>query len=213
MIPQARQAKAMLLLGPTGVGKSPLGDCLEQRGVNGSRCLHFDFGHRLRHLAGHTSPPVDFHVNDLLFIRKVLAEGLLLEKEHFSLAEKIFRSFLHQKSFCENDILVLNGLPRHAAQAEDMENLADIQTLVILECTAEDVQKRIGGNVGKDRTDRVDDSIEMISKKLGIFERRTAPLVDFYSNRGRRLCRIKVTAASTPEDIYRDFLTMSAVVR
>jgi adenylate kinase family enzyme len=212
-MPQAGKAKSLLLLGPTGVGKSPLGDCIEQKGINGSRCLHFDFGHQLRLLGGHTTPPGGFHADELFFIREVLAGGLLLENEHFSLAEKIFLSFLCRKSFCEGDILILNGLPRHAAQAEDMEKLADIQTLVILECTAEEVQKRVEQNVGEDRVDRDDDSIEMIKKKLAIFERRTAPLVDFYSSRGRSICRLKVTAASTTEDTYKNFLSLSAFVR
>ena len=43
--------KAILLLGPTGSGKSPLGDELEANGLNGRRCLHFDFGRRLRRAA------------------------------------------------------------------------------------------------------------------------------------------------------------------
>ena len=40
--------KAVLLVGPTGCGKSPLGQLLERLGLKGMRCLHFDFGKRLR---------------------------------------------------------------------------------------------------------------------------------------------------------------------
>ena len=39
---------AVLLLGPTGAGKSPLGDWLEARGLWGRPCHHFDFGANLR---------------------------------------------------------------------------------------------------------------------------------------------------------------------
>ena len=39
---------ALLLLGPTGSGKTPLGDEIERRGLYGRRCLHFDFGASLR---------------------------------------------------------------------------------------------------------------------------------------------------------------------
>ncbi|MCX7427258.1 MAG: hypothetical protein NTW96_16720 [Planctomycetia bacterium] len=44
---------AMLLLGPTGSGKTPLGDLLERRGLGGRRCVHFDFGAHLRRIVKH----------------------------------------------------------------------------------------------------------------------------------------------------------------
>jgi hypothetical protein len=39
---------ALLLLGPTGAGKTPLGDWLEAHGLWGRPCHHFDFGANLR---------------------------------------------------------------------------------------------------------------------------------------------------------------------
>ncbi len=44
--------KAILLLGPTGSGKTPLGQALEKKGLAGRRCVHFDFGANLREIAG-----------------------------------------------------------------------------------------------------------------------------------------------------------------
>ena len=41
----------ILLLGPTGSGKTPLGDRLQIRDLWGRRCHHFDFGVRLRDVA------------------------------------------------------------------------------------------------------------------------------------------------------------------
>ncbi len=41
---------AILLLGPTGTGKTPLGNVLAVRGWRGLPCLHFDFGANLREL-------------------------------------------------------------------------------------------------------------------------------------------------------------------
>jgi hypothetical protein len=40
--------KAILPLGPTGSGKTPLGDYLEERGLFGRRCVHFDFGEKFK---------------------------------------------------------------------------------------------------------------------------------------------------------------------
>lgn len=46
---------AVLLLGSTGSGKTPLGDLIERRGLRGVRCLHFDFGVNLRKIVDRDS--------------------------------------------------------------------------------------------------------------------------------------------------------------
>ena len=43
-----QRPSAILLLGPTGSGKTPLGELMERRGFGGRRCRHFDLGDRLR---------------------------------------------------------------------------------------------------------------------------------------------------------------------
>ncbi|MEE8450650.1 MAG: hypothetical protein V3R99_02015 [Thermoguttaceae bacterium] len=48
--------RAALLLGPTGAGKTPLGRLIEQRGLWGVRCLHFDFGDNLREVVRRNRP-------------------------------------------------------------------------------------------------------------------------------------------------------------
>jgi adenylate kinase len=200
---------AMLLIGPTGVGKTPFGDYLQKSGLNGRRCIHFDFGHQLRIIAGHIGLPEGFSREEHAFIQYVLAKGLLLENEHFTLAEKIIDIFLKKNSFTGADILVLNGLPRHEDQAKDLDRIMDINSLVVLDCAAEDVFKRIRLNTGGDRTGRADDGIGMVRKKLGIFHARTAPLVSHYERAGKDVFRLKVTHSSTAEDLYADFLPMA----
>lgn len=44
--------QGLVLLGPTGSGKTPLGQILAQRGIWGRNCVHLDFGALLRHIAG-----------------------------------------------------------------------------------------------------------------------------------------------------------------
>ena len=197
---------AILLLGPTGVGKSPLGDQIQKKGLRGKRCFHFDFGHELRGIAHCDLPPAGFQEKDLLFIRDVLDKGLLLENEHFHIAEKIVRYFFSRNDFGQEDVLILNGLPRHTDQASDMDGLVEVRGLVVLECTSEEIYCRIEKNTGMDRTGRTDDGIAMIRKKLDIFNARTAPLIEHYSNKGCDILKVRVTAASTPEDAYDAFV-------
>lgn len=197
---------AVLLLGPTGAGKSPLGLQIEKNGICGLRCFHFDFGHELRSIANFGHIPEGFQTKDLSFIRNVLHKGLLLENEDFHIAEKVMLRFFRRKDFRRDDILLLNGLPRHADQAKAMESIVDVRSLIVIECIPGEVHKRIQMNTGRDRAGRADDSCDMISRKLELFHSRTAPLIDYYTNRGCGLLRIQSTSLSTPEEAYDAFI-------
>ncbi|MEC4675451.1 MAG: nucleoside monophosphate kinase [Nitrospirota bacterium] len=200
-------AKSILIIGPTGAGKTPLGNIFAERGINGRRCRHFDFGNELRKAATPGPLPDGLTGDDRSFIEGVLNRGLLLENEHFHIAEKIIDHFLSCSGFREGDILVLNGLPRHTGQAKDMEGMAKVETLIVLECTAEDVFSRIRENSGGDRTGRTDDGMRLIREKLVILKERTSPLIDYYMANGCNISRIKVTVSSTAEEMYSRFIS------
>lgn len=199
---------AILLIGPTGVGKTPFGEYLEKHGLDGRRCFHFDFGHQLRSIARQSSPPEGFDRGEHAFIKDVLEKGVLLENEHFPIAEKIIDIFLQDRGFGEKDILVLNGLPRHADQARDVDKKVETGAVVVLDCEAKDIFRRIRKNAGGDRSERTDDGIEMVSRKLNIFRERTAPLIRHYSEAGRRVFKVKVTSSSTARDVYSEFISL-----
>lgn len=193
--------RSLLLIGPTGSGKTPLGNLLESKAFGRGRFCHFDFGQELRDIGCLESPPDGFSREDHLFIRKVLEEGVLLEKRHFHIAKKTIRRFIRCKDIGIDDAVVLNGLPRHREQAEDMDDLVDVRTVVVLECSPEDVYGRISTNAGSDRSGRSDDGLAMVRKKLGIFERRTLPLVEYYAGKGVEIFTEKVCASSSAEEV------------
>lgn len=188
---------AILLIGPTGSGKTPLGEILESQGLHGRRCLHFDFGQNLRQVNTDT-----LNGEELEVVARSLETGSLLEDEHFPIARKILLAFLDKRNIGKDDIVIINGLPRHAGQAEGVDAILNVQSVVYLSCSPEIVYKRIHSNAGGDRTDRIDDDIESIKRKLDIFTERTAPLLEHYRQRGAKIETIEIAATTTAKDVW-----------
>ena len=202
--------KAILLLGPTGVGKSPLGDIIASRGVLGHTCHHLDFGAELRRALSGGEASASYRPDELDFIRGVLECGLLLENEHFHLAEKIISLFLQRVVFSPANVLILNGIPRHEGQARSLERTVHVTAVIVLDCCASDIRCRIENNIGGDRTERIDDTADLITKKLLIFRGRTAPLVDYYDKRGCKIYRLQVTSHMNPDEAYNMLSSLAA---
>ncbi len=136
-------------------------------------------------------------------IRDSLATGALLEDENFPIAEKIMERFRRKRRMGNNDILVLNGLPRHEGQAADLERTVRVTTVVYLDSSLDVIQERIRRDTGGDRLGRRDDSPEEIKKKYAIFRDRTRPLLAYYWSRGAKVQKIPLGPNSTAEDMLR----------
>jgi adenylate kinase family enzyme len=192
--------QAILLLGPTGSGKTPLGEWLERHGPGGRHCHHFDFGANLRAVAAGAMAE-GFTPDETRFIRDVLEKGALLENETFYLAAKILRAFCSRRQPQPDDLIILNGLPRHSGQAEAAEPLLDVVAVVSLECPAAVVRERIRLNAGGDRSMRADDHEALLEKKLAIFAERTRALLTHYRERGATVIEIEVGMQTQPAEM------------
>lgn len=205
-----KRPSAILLLGPTASGKTPLGRLLESRGLSGSSCRHFDFGENLRRIVRTGQPDGIVSDADITYLRDVLQRGALLEDDDFPIAKRIIESFLARGDQDERALVVLNGLPRHQGQARDLAELLDVQAVVYLRCSAETVFERVQLDTGGDRRYRTDDDSEAIREKLAIFERSTKPLIDYYRQAGSHLVTLQVTNSTTPEQMWE---TLQSAVR
>ena len=192
---------AVLLLGPTGAGKTPLGEALAEAGIGDRRCFHFDFGANLRRIAVGDYVPDTFGDGDLHIVREALTAGVLLEDETFHIAEKILRAFTDDRGIGDGDLLILNGLPRHLGQARDTDRLVKMNAVLSLECAPDIVQARIRRNTGGDRTYRSDDSLAEIRAKLQTFQERTQPLLQYYASQGVAIHRLTVGSDTTPDQM------------
>lgn len=200
---------AVLMLGPTGSGKTPLGEFLTSRGFLGRRSHHLDFGSELRSIASGIGSS-SYTQTERDFVFGVLEHGLLLENEHFGLAKKIISLFLDRSRFKKSDVLILNGIPRHIGQARDIASIATIHALVVLTCSLDAVFCRIDENTGGDRTGRIDDERALIEKKLNIFSDRTAPLIRYYEDAGSRIYRVEINERTTAGSAYHQLSTLAS---
>ncbi len=199
---------ALLLLGPTGAGKTPLGDWLEAHGLRGRRCHHFDFGANLRTVVA-AGISGRFSAGEIQFLRSVLEQGALLENESFYLAAKILDDFIARRGVRPGDWLVLNGLPRHAGQAQALEQRLRVVAVVQLECHADVIRERLRRDSGGDRAARTDDTAELVAHKLAIYEARTRPLVAFYRERGARAIGIPVGVETSAGEVAEELEKLS----
>jgi adenylate kinase family enzyme len=193
--------RAILLIGPTGSGKTPFGEYVEKEGLQGRRCSHFDFGAVLRKTDAAGTPHGNLTSADINFIGKVLTEGALLENEKFYIAAELLKNHITENSLVAEDLILLNGLPRHIGQARDLDDIVSIEGIIQLHCTPATVYNRIRQNSGGDRTNRNDDSPAEITAKLTIFENRTRPIINHYAKQNIPTVTVEITTATAPADI------------
>lgn len=194
--------EALLLLGATGAGKTPLGELLEARGILGRRCVHFDFGVCLRRAAEDraTAPGLDAAQQEV--VRRVLATGALLEDEEFPIAATLLRDFLRSREVQGNDLLLLNGLPRHRGQAASIDAEHRVIAVLHLTATTDVLRERIARDTGGDRAQRDDDTVARVAARIERYEARTVPLLEHYAARGTVVVPVAVDVDTSAADVY-----------
>jgi len=194
-----QRIKALLLLGPTGSGKSPLGKELEKRGLSNLKCHHFDFGENLRKVA---SGEIPFPEEEKNLIKQILEEGRLLKPEEFYLADELLKAFLEIRKFSQDSLLILNGLPRNLYQAERLREWILVEYLVHLHLDERTLKARLTKDPAGDRAGREDDQEELVKRKLKWFREANLPLLDYYASNGVKLVELKVLEEDTGFTLY-----------
>jgi len=202
---------SLLLVGPTGSGKTPLGDELEWRGFFGRRCVHFDFGSNLRTIAAAPEKASFLTAAEFETVRISLATGALFEDKDMPMIIKIVEGFTEARSLTPDSLLVLNGLPRHRRQAECLAGVVAVERVVRLEASAAVIRERIRLDPGGDRATRADDGLEELERRLAFFRERTVPLVSYYHERGALFVEVPVAPSMTAAEAYQALIQRLAL--
>ncbi len=114
---------------------------------------------------------------------------------------------------------ILDGFPRTLAQAEELEKLTKIDAVIQLDVPFDEIRRRALGRrtcskcgeiyntssynkttcekCGSPLFQRDDDNLETVNNRLEVYEKQTAPLIDFYADR-----LFSVQGKETPEQTY-----------
>ena len=197
-----RQLKALLLVGPTGSGKSPAGNLLQKK----VGWTHFDFGEHLRNVSAGKSS-YGLNADDRNFIDELLKTNVLLPEDRFNIAEQILNFFIKENSSARR--IILNGLPRHIDQAKRISSIVDITHIASLRCAPgvaiKRVEKRRLG-LTSDHSRRRDDTIADVERKIKIFEDSTRPIIEFLEKTGSKIIEINVDVDMDENDIASEIL-------
>lgn len=191
--------RAWLLVGPTGSGKSPLGDALAR--VMG--WAHLDFGQRLRQVArGELAGGLSSE--EIALIRTLIESNALFPQDSYATALRILDGFL--AGLLPGQGVILNGLPRHVGQALGLRTRLMVVRVVVLECEEQTVLERVRRRVGgasEDHAGRDDDASADVRRKLEVYARSTRPLVRFYEELGVPILRLRVEVETTAAELAR----------
>lgn len=102
----------------------------------------------------------------------------------------------------KHDTLVLDGIPRNVHQAEILQDTIDVIAIFFLRCTKpENLVQRLQRRAMKEN--RLDDAnLDVIRKRLKIYERETRPVLNFY---GKEVLH-RIDADQTPAKVVLDVL-------
>ena len=197
----------VVFLGPPGAGKGTQAQKLvEEKGF-----IHISTGDLLRE-AVKNKTPLGLKAKEYMDKGQLVPDSLIVEL----IKEKLPR---------EGNV-ILDGFPRTLNQAKALDQMLselgkEVQAVVLFQVPDEVVVERLSGRridpktgkvyhvkynpppEGVEVVQREDDKEEVIRKRLQVYHQQTAPLVDYYREKG---ILVVVDATKSPEEVYRQII-------
>ena len=185
--------RAVLLVGPPGVGKGTQGKMLAQ--IPG--IFHISSGDMFRELDRNSKFGQIFQ--EYAGIGKLVPDDITIKIWQDYMAAKVRDAVYKPKT----DLLILDGIPRNITQASLMAPFVKIFKVIYMVCEDREVMfKRIRGRSLKEH--RIDDAEELVVRyRWDVYKRETEPLIDYYPQE-----RVRIVDANTiPSDVLYEILS------
>ena len=171
----------LVLIGIQGAGKSTQGNMLADE----LKVPYLSSGHIFREMAKEKTP-LGRSLKEILNAGQLVSDDLTL---------KIIREYLTKPEYRGG--YILDGFPRTLAQAEAFEK--DIDKAIFVDVSDKEALWRISGRV----SDRQDETLQAIRKRIELFHEMTEPVVDFYRDRGML---VQVDGEKSVEEVFAEIM-------
>jgi adenylate kinase len=198
----------VIFLGPPGAGKGTQA----QRLVEEKGFMHISTGDLLREAVKNRTP-LGVKAKEYMERGELVPDDLIV-------------ALIKEKLPKEGNV-ILDGFPRTIAQAQALDQMLEelgkkVDAVVLFDVPDEVVIERLSGRRIDPKTGKVyhvkynpppegveviqreDDKPEVIKKRLEVYRKQTAPLIDYYKEKGNLLV---VDATKSPDEVYEDLIT------
>ncbi|MFA7371885.1 MAG: adenylate kinase [Sphaerochaetaceae bacterium] len=208
----------LVFLGPPGAGKGTVAKKVTERFF----LVHISTGDLFRE-AIRNENPLGLQIKSVLAAGKLVTDAITIEMVRQRLAKKDTKSGF-----------ILDGFPRTIAQGEALLEMVPIDHVVNFVLDESTIVKRLSGRrickstgktyhilynpplvdgiddeTGEELIQREDDREEAILQRIAVYEKETAPLIEFFKERA--LLRV-VDAQKTPQEVFQQTAELTGLV-
>ncbi len=171
----------LVLIGIQGAGKSTQGNMLSEK----LKIPYLSSGHIFREMAKDKSP-----LGRML--KETVNAGVLIPDK---LTLDIITEYLKKPEYSNG--YILDGFPRTVPQAEAFQN--NVDKVVFIDVSEREALWRISGRV----SDRQDETLQAIRKRIEMFHELTEPMIDYYRDRGQL---IRINGENDVDQVFAEIM-------
>ncbi len=171
----------LVLIGIQGAGKSTQGNLLSEH----LNIPYLSSGHVFREMAKEKTQLGRY-------VKETLNAGILIPDD---MTINVINEYLSKPEYQKG--YILDGFPRTVIQAKKFKNGVD--AVIFLEVSDKEALWRISGRV----SDREDETLQAIRKRIELFHTFTQPVVEYYNGQKKLL---KVDGELTVQEIFKSIL-------